>query len=130
MSELKPCPFCGSDKLSQIQFKSLTNIVCHGCQAEGGCGKTVESAIDKWNSRYQNSKEELQEFQVKFNELKSELGKKTKTMWQPYFKSVPIESHNGLVMGLQDRKLGEKLYEEIDKSLNVIGWIKHEVELV
>lgn len=53
MSEIKPCPFCGSSASLQKTRTIYPHVVCdsEGCEA---CGPVVESpdaAIEAWNRR-------------------------------------------------------------------------------
>ena len=49
--ELKPCPFCGSDDLSEGPHSPY--IICNGCGAfgPGNSDVTHEEAIKAWNTR-------------------------------------------------------------------------------
>lgn len=59
MSELKACPFCGSDKISsgealgkdQKTGELQHQTGCLNCDAFGPAGKTVEEADERWNER-------------------------------------------------------------------------------
>lgn len=57
MTDLKPCPFCGSKILSCFNDGYLTQIFCNACGARTGlhqhdpeCDKSVEA----WNRRVDN----------------------------------------------------------------------------
>lgn len=54
---LKPCPFCGSEKLHIADFP-IGFVLCKNCGAQGGISYEVSStamkrvdAIRKWNER-------------------------------------------------------------------------------
>lgn len=50
MSELKPCPFCGHDKI-YVGIEHVFYIaLCSACSASV-CGDTEIEAVDKWNKR-------------------------------------------------------------------------------
>ena len=58
MSELKPCPFCGSDEvgcwMSSRQFpngKNPHHVQCDNCFASSDYYCTMEEAIEAWNRR-------------------------------------------------------------------------------
>lgn len=46
MTEIKPCPFCGSD-CTEIGYWSY--VVCRSCDASGPTGQSEERAIELWN---------------------------------------------------------------------------------
>ena len=54
--ELKPCPFCGSDRvavhdwLNEHPDHSYCGF-CKDCETEGSPSKSVQGVIDKWNKR-------------------------------------------------------------------------------
>ena len=57
MTELKPCPFCGCDKVMtwHVGHRDLPWMVeCTGCMAEGPWAKTEKEAMELWNRRYNN----------------------------------------------------------------------------
>lgn len=54
MTELKPCPFCGSTYLQVVGSSGddeSYSVECWGCDASGGSCATKEAAIDEWNRR-------------------------------------------------------------------------------
>ena len=58
MSELKKCPFCGSDDV-KLLFGFLAKIpmvVCHNCKATVSFGgkENIEATTASWNSRKGN----------------------------------------------------------------------------
>lgn len=52
MTELKPCPFCGSEDV-QLTGTDLTGwyVICWDCGGRGGLAHRQEKAIEKWNDR-------------------------------------------------------------------------------
>ncbi len=50
MTELLPCPHCGSDDIAPITFKGCNGDVWDEFIACGGCGATAET-VEAWNSR-------------------------------------------------------------------------------
>ena len=68
MAELKPCPFCGGEKvevLNRLEFepemeqvgltKDNWNVLCNECYALGGTRRTALEAIEAWNRRADNN---------------------------------------------------------------------------
>lgn len=57
MTELKPCPFCGS---KHIRFKRGSNagvwLQCENCFTEINLYRTEEEAIEAWNRRVTDDK--------------------------------------------------------------------------
>ena len=64
MSELKPCPFCGSKKAMVLNMleecrgmelagitKNNWNVVCQKCFGMGGTRRSAVDAIKAWNRR-------------------------------------------------------------------------------
>lgn len=54
MSDLKPCPFCGSNIVelnSFLPWALFYWIECGRCGASGGRCQTVDKAVDAWNRR-------------------------------------------------------------------------------
>lgn len=47
---LKPCPFCGSDKVISGMTQGRRFVMCE-CDAEGPTGDTPAKAITAWNTR-------------------------------------------------------------------------------
>lgn len=59
-TELKPCPFCGSDSLRKQITAWPRYITCNGCGAEQRSGLIDDEGIDdvirKWNRRANDEK--------------------------------------------------------------------------
>ena len=64
MAELKPCPFCGGNRVEVINAleaqpemeliglcKDNWNVVCSDCFGTGGTRRTGWEAIEAWNRR-------------------------------------------------------------------------------
>lgn len=59
MTELKPCPFCGSDQVGHATgtaYEQFLFVACHECEAQGPPtayeGKDCkERAAENWNRR-------------------------------------------------------------------------------
>ena len=51
MTELKSCPFCGSDKLIIPDLFSHIVVSCDGCGTDGPAKKNEKDAIKAWNTR-------------------------------------------------------------------------------
>ena len=47
MAELKPCPFCGSKNVGDMNGW----VQCFNCNAGGPNGNTKQQAVDAWNKR-------------------------------------------------------------------------------
>lgn len=56
MTELKPCPFCGSE--AYVIIRDVDDwtpwIRCKGCGVETDCFDSAEEAIEAWNRRVDN----------------------------------------------------------------------------
>lgn len=55
-TKLKPCPFCGSDKVfvSKFQtnfFQERYSVICEDCQSHGKNCKNEQDAAEAWNRR-------------------------------------------------------------------------------
>ena len=55
-TELRPCPFCGSDNLG---LSEIFRVHCYGCGAEGPARSRMESAAKQWNRRERVVKVEI-----------------------------------------------------------------------
>ena len=55
MTELKPCPFCGSDDCQMLPFGDQVYVHCNDCGGESGFDLTAEKAAEKWNRRTKKS---------------------------------------------------------------------------
>lgn len=51
MSELKPCPFCGSERVNVAEIAGNFFAVCGTCGAEGKQMATIGDAVGMWNRR-------------------------------------------------------------------------------
>ena len=54
MTELKPCPFCGSYRVAIKKMYGFYGIYCDGCTTlhlDGRESRTIEGSIEKWNRR-------------------------------------------------------------------------------
>jgi Lar family restriction alleviation protein len=49
--ELKPCPFCGSTRVSLSVSKFSSVVACNECQSEGPNIHDESEAVGKWNRR-------------------------------------------------------------------------------
>lgn len=56
-NELKPCPFCGSEEISFMQYEHAVGlrwrVVCFGCMAtiDPGYAQAMHQVADLWNKR-------------------------------------------------------------------------------
>lgn len=51
MTELKPCPFCGSQHVKAVyDYTYVWKVVC-SCGSQGPFSSNRETAIDDWNRR-------------------------------------------------------------------------------
>ena len=57
VNELKPCPFCGSDDVSIEVFWAYA-VYCGNCGIRGPIVGSEVEAIETWNDRKDNGKEE------------------------------------------------------------------------
>jgi Lar family restriction alleviation protein len=56
MSELKPCPFCGSKYLGIIApVEKAYQVQCGDCYASASVEQTKKKAIAAWNRRAKNA---------------------------------------------------------------------------
>lgn len=51
MSELKPCPFCGSDDVFRGMFEEVHYVECWDCSAKVESYNGLEDAVAGWNAR-------------------------------------------------------------------------------
>ena len=51
MNELKPCPFCGGERVSFVDAVSGSFVRCATCGSESKLGTTIREAADAWNMR-------------------------------------------------------------------------------
>lgn len=51
MEKLKPCPFCGSDKVAVQYLYFRPYIICKKCHAQIPCYNTYPRAREAWNRR-------------------------------------------------------------------------------
>ena len=53
-TEMRPCPFCGSDEVDVGEHmfnRRVKSVGCGECGAEGPCSTKKEEAIRMWNQR-------------------------------------------------------------------------------
>lgn len=77
MSELKPCPFCGSDKLSNaINGCFEPSIACDNCGAYGPNDISKEDAVRMWNLRRPEDalRARIAELEARITELSQAVG--------------------------------------------------------
>jgi Lar family restriction alleviation protein len=58
MFELKPCPFCGCDKISVQYLYFRPYVICEKCHAQIPCYNTYAKAKEAWNRRAYNGDKE------------------------------------------------------------------------
>lgn len=51
MSELKPCPFCGSDDVFRGMLEEVHYVECCDCCAKIETYNGIEDAVKTWNTR-------------------------------------------------------------------------------
>ena len=50
MKQIKPCPFCGSEKVSLGSgLEKLQQVECVNCGANGPCVSSAKTAVWLWN---------------------------------------------------------------------------------
>ena len=61
MTELKPCPFCGSRDVT-LQFRGIVYVTCLMCMAEGPYTTVGETptAVELWNTRVDGQKDKME----------------------------------------------------------------------
>jgi Lar family restriction alleviation protein len=53
MTDLKPCPFCGSTNITAVEYiMGFWKHFCHECETEGPAGKTKDESLGRWNTRH------------------------------------------------------------------------------
>ena len=55
MAELKPCPFCGGN--AEIKKYTRFWVACDDCLTESAAYATKEEAIEAWNRRAEDGKD-------------------------------------------------------------------------
>lgn len=60
MSELKPCPFCGSSRVTGVTSADETRlfrefVCCEDCGASTTLHETKQQAIEFWNTRHERT---------------------------------------------------------------------------
>ena len=112
MTDLKPCPWCNNTPSFRASRAFDYVIACFSCSYERKSFPSEKGAIKDWNTRAEPKQD-----------------KKTVTMWQPYYQPLEVSKINGITV-TKPACLGSELYKERDNDLDVMGWIKHEVELI
>ena len=51
MSELKPCPFCRSERVNVAEIAGNFFAVCGNCSAQGKQMATISGSVGTWNNR-------------------------------------------------------------------------------
>ncbi len=51
MTELKPCPFCGSKEVEMQGNSHHSWVVCDNCSTEGPVAPSQDEAVERWNER-------------------------------------------------------------------------------
>ena len=54
-TELKPCPFCGSDEISLDDQEFPQHVICDNCSCYGPEGHELIDVVEKWNAATRNS---------------------------------------------------------------------------
>lgn len=54
MNELKPCPFCGSDRISVQYLCFRPYVICEKCHAQIPCYDNYARSKEAWNRRAEN----------------------------------------------------------------------------
>jgi len=81
MSELKPCPFCGStEHVSEMQ-RSRYNYLCLGCGACGPQSSTLSGVTERWNVRITAEESEISRLQAQVEDLESIKAKRVPLEW-------------------------------------------------
>ena len=50
--EVRPCPYCGTERLMLANGSKSSWVCCRNCQTMGPSCETPEEAVKKWNSVY------------------------------------------------------------------------------
>lgn len=51
MNELKPCPFCGNERVNVAEIAGSFFAVCGSCGAQGKMMETISGVVGAWNRR-------------------------------------------------------------------------------
>ena len=49
--ELKRCPFCGQEAIQEMDINGFYSVECINCTSEINSCKTIDEAIQAWNTR-------------------------------------------------------------------------------
>lgn len=49
--KLKPCPFCGSERIEVKYFYFMPYIICDKCHAQTPCYSNYKEVCEAWNRR-------------------------------------------------------------------------------
>lgn len=53
--ELLPCPFCGYKSMLLCEDEGWSYVMCGHCLATSGYRKSIEEAVDDWNTRHERT---------------------------------------------------------------------------
>ena len=79
MSELKPCPFCGSEADiitgESLHGERLYGVMCNCCTGRTDLFDTEDGAVDSWNSRVERTCSMKQKYECQYDDIEcSECG--------------------------------------------------------
>ena len=116
MSELKKCPFCGSEDVEAIGDYGFHWVCCHHCHVSGTGSKDWDVARSRWNTRPLEDA-----LQARIDELEGKV--QTQARWMETFWRGIIEPSNTPMPPLQAR------IAELYQAIGLLTTLKGDMEI-